>query len=288
MCQGILFTSYCAKDVLHDCLLLDARERLAYLSIYNLILASGNRLPDDDKSLARLTMAGRRFPRIKEKLIAEGLIVLRDGFVTNPRCDEAIARSEHNLAQKIDAGLASAKKRKPLKDNNTGSTDVITDVPTNLKPLNKEEEAGSEEQPASVTETSSPTKKTPPPKGSSPSEADRVTPAAALSAARDARLDAEFREWYATYPVHKAPQQARRAYLRARKEAPGDTLLAGARQAAADRQKRLDKGTSPEMASKHPATWLNGGCWDDDPEPEPRYRSMPNSDGNTYVDYGGM
>ena len=68
-----------------------------------------------------------------------------------------------------------------------------------------------------------------------------------------------FDEWYSSYPLHKGRGQAERAYTAACKSAPPETLLTAARAYAVQTQ-----GTDPKFI-KHPATWLNGKCWLDEP-----------------------
>lgn len=74
--------------------------------------------------------------------------------------------------------------------------------------------------------------------------------------------DADFDVWYKAYPLHKAPDAARKAYdVARRKGATAEQLLAGAvgyaRECAA-------KGTEKAFIA-HPATWLNRGDWRESP-----------------------
>ena len=69
-----------------------------------------------------------------------------------------------------------------------------------------------------------------------------------------------FDAWWAAVPRKVAKGQARRAYATALKKADADTLLAGiARYAESVRH-------TEKRFIKHPATWLNGECWDDEDE----------------------
>jgi hypothetical protein len=70
----------------------------------------------------------------------------------------------------------------------------------------------------------------------------------------------EFIDWYLEYPRKTGRAAAERAYAKARERVSAETLLAGVRAYASDPNR------VPEF-TKHPATWLNGGCWDDDPLP---------------------
>ena len=66
-----------------------------------------------------------------------------------------------------------------------------------------------------------------------------------------------FEEFWAIYPRRVAKQAAIKAYRKALKLATAADIIAGARRYAAERQ-------GQDMAyTKHPGTWLNGGCWAD-------------------------
>lgn len=80
----------------------------------------------------------------------------------------------------------------------------------------------------------------------------------------------EFLDWYLEYPRKAGRAAAEKAYVKARGTASAEVLLAGARAYAADPNR------VPEF-TKLPATWLNAGCWDDDPLPE-RRSSTPQPD----------
>tara|TARA_R110000824_G_scaffold65484_1_gene170480 strand:- start:3 stop:848 length:846 start_codon:yes stop_codon:yes gene_type:complete len=147
-----LFIEYCAKDFLDGTQMLDAWEELAYRRICDLIYATGDRLDDNDKKLAWMTKSGgvAKWRKIKASLILMGKISVVDGKVTNKTCTKKIEKSLRNIEQKRIAGLSSSEARKPLKNNNTGSTAVatanatavITAVPTNQEPNNQVVEAG--------------------------------------------------------------------------------------------------------------------------------------------------
>jgi hypothetical protein len=84
--------------------------------------------------------------------------------------------------------------------------------------------------------------------------------------------DAEFESWWSQYPRHVAKGAALKAYASPKKHgAAPEQLLAGAMRYAQERH-----GQDPKY-TKHPATWLNGGCWDDEPAPQHRGRPSPTS-----------
>lgn len=85
----------------------------------------------------------------------------------------------------------------------------------------------------------------------------------AASAAADAGLVAEFeREWWPQFPRHVGKAKAQEIYFRVRRAGVlADELLAGAMRYSAERS-----GEDPKY-TKHPATWLNGKCWEDEQLP---------------------
>lgn len=73
-----------------------------------------------------------------------------------------------------------------------------------------------------------------------------------------------FGEFYDAYPRHVARKAAAKAWTKAVREgAEPEQLIAAAKRYADSRQ-----GQDPKF-TKHPATWLNQGCWEDEPDPPP-------------------
>ena len=73
-------------------------------------------------------------------------------------------------------------------------------------------------------------------------------------------LSGEFDAFWAVYPHKVAKQAARGIYDRIinKRQVTPEQLLAGARKYADERRGQDAKYT------KHPTTWLNGGCWEDE------------------------
>jgi hypothetical protein len=68
-----------------------------------------------------------------------------------------------------------------------------------------------------------------------------------------------FESFWQAYPKRVAKEAARKAYDKAIEGGvTGATLLAGAQRYAVERQGQ------PPRYTKHPATWLNAGCWEDE------------------------
>lgn len=77
---------------------------------------------------------------------------------------------------------------------------------------------------------------------------------------RASTAQTEFDLWWEHYPLKVSKGAARKAFPRARRKAPIDVLIAGAVAYAEDPSRKPD-------FTKHPATWLNDECWNDDRTP---------------------
>jgi hypothetical protein len=75
----------------------------------------------------------------------------------------------------------------------------------------------------------------------------------------------DFESFWQAYPRKVAKLQAEKTYSRVISSGiSAEVLLAGAGRYAAERA-----GDDPRF-TKHPSTWLNAGCWNDDPQPPSR------------------
>ena len=83
----------------------------------------------------------------------------------------------------------------------------------------------------------------------------------------DSINDAEFDTWWEHVPRKAGKGQARPAYKKARKKTDADTLLAGI-QRYAESVKTRDR-----QYVAHPATWLNGERWLDEPDKPPESKT---------------
>ena len=105
-----------------------------------------------------------------------------------------------------------------------------------------------------------------------PTPAPTTSPTPHSSGSADAdEVSADFDEWYSAYPRRVGRGQAFKAYKAARKKVDAFTLVA-----AVDEQRAalVAKG---ERFCPHPATWLNGERWADEPD---NVRSLrPDADG---------
>jgi hypothetical protein len=70
----------------------------------------------------------------------------------------------------------------------------------------------------------------------------------------------DFFDWYMDYPRKEARAAAEKAYAKARTKASHQQLVEGAR-------RYRDDPNREASFTKLPATWLNSGCWEDEPLP---------------------
>lgn len=68
-----------------------------------------------------------------------------------------------------------------------------------------------------------------------------------------------FDEFWSVYPRKTAKGQARKAWPAAVRKATAETIIKGA-------MRYRDDPNRSDRFTKHPATWLNGECWEDPPE----------------------
>ena len=68
----------------------------------------------------------------------------------------------------------------------------------------------------------------------------------------------EFDQWYARYPKKEAKENARKAFIKARRKASLETLIDGL-----ERYKESVKGKDRQYIAL-PASWLNAGRWEDE------------------------
>jgi hypothetical protein len=121
---------YCPSEMIEQTMTLDPWAELAYRRICDLILISGGNLDDDDKKLAWSTRTGNRWRKVKQELLTAGKIAIEDGKIVTENSKKTIEKTRRNIRQKSEAGKASAEARKSMKNNDTGSTVVGTDVGT--------------------------------------------------------------------------------------------------------------------------------------------------------------
>ncbi|MCR8492778.1 YdaU family protein [Ochrobactrum sp. WV_118_8] len=190
-------------------------------------------------------MRENTFVKTVEKLIELGKLQLIDGMITNHRAEAEISSRANKLKNNSKAGKASAEKRQQKQRSN--STDV--------------------QQTFNHTDTDT-----------------DITSSLRSDVSIKPDFDSEFeQQFWPIYPRRVGKGQALKAFRSARKQAELETILAGVRRYADDRQ-----GESPEF-TKHASTWLNGQCWLDETVPKraappPKQSSRANPRQQMWID----
>ncbi len=125
---------YSASDFLGGTILLDAWEELAFRRICDLVYVTRDNLADDNK-MGQLTKTGRRWSKIRLRLIELEKIEVVDGRISQPRCRRELEAANLRIERASNAGLASAEKRKSEISPSTTHRDV-GDVEGDKSPQN--------------------------------------------------------------------------------------------------------------------------------------------------------
>lgn len=139
MAQGNkpLHIQWCAKDALDGMLLLSEDEELAYRRLLDLIYATDDNLPNDDRELARLTRMGRKWKKVKASLLQKKEALYLDAerqVITHDKCQDKLEIARRSIQQKKDAVKAREKKREERKNNDLGLSDDTSNDQTNDRP----------------------------------------------------------------------------------------------------------------------------------------------------------
>ena len=256
-----IFIDWCPKDALDGMVQLDVWEELAYRRVLDFIYVTGNNLKDDDRKLGWMTKTGKRWPRIKQALLADHKIYIQGGLVRNKKCDVKLAQLDQKIAQKRMAGKSSAAQRKSLGNNTQEPTAVVTGAPTAAPTANPTEGTTDGQR---TQEPKNPSKEKTPSGAKKKPDVDDIggqDDALAIPPSLD-RLKDDFEAWWEHVPIKIAKggaKGAEGAYKAARRKADAETLLEGIK-AYAESVKGKDR-----QYIAHPKTWLNQERWLDEP-----------------------
>ena len=236
-------------DYLADTMHLSGPEHGAYLLLLMHSWRTGP-LPDDDRQLAaiaRTELAAWR--RMADTIRA--FFAAENGALVQGRLERTRSEQGEKIEQRRAAGRASAAARngqrnaneRPTKTQrafNERSTSVGASLPLSLEQTTRESESEAEKEERKKEDSPFAT----------------LTPSTA--APPRPRPPDDFEDWWSAYPRKVGKDAARRAYGAARKRgaSQADLLMALHRQRWPDDPRYVP----------HPATWLNGGRWADDPE----------------------
>lgn len=90
-----------------------------------------------------------------------------------------------------------------------------------------------------------------------------------------------FDRFWSAYPRRVERKRAEAAFAKAVRQTDPEAIIAGAERYAADPNR------VPEF-TKHPSTWLNGGCWDDEPLPPRSSGTTANRNGAVIASVGAQ
>ncbi len=232
----MIFYKHFIGDYQRDTGHLSILEHGAYRLLMDACYATEKPLPADERRIFRLLRATE--PDEHEAIrtvLAEFWELGTDGW-TNKRATEEIAAQR----ERSEKARESARIR-----HGKGRNDAIADAtapPNACANASKAQQERRCERSASQSQTPEPEQK---------KESDSIG-------------EADFEAWWEHVPRKVAKGQARKAYRAALRKTDADTLLAGIKRYA-----EAVKGKDAQYI-RHPATWLSGEGWLDEPEPVPQ------------------
>jgi uncharacterized protein YdaU (DUF1376 family) len=133
---------------------LTLEERGAYNTVLDLIYLRDDHLPDDDRFISGYLGVDKRvWTRLKTSLVANGKLLLEDGFIRNPRATTEVrtvvrTRVANTVAGQISGVIRAEKSAAKSNDNNKlNGTGVGTDVERPFEPYKSKSKSKKEEKP---------------------------------------------------------------------------------------------------------------------------------------------
>ena len=231
-------------DYLADTMHLEAREHGAYLLLLMHYWRNGP-LPDDDRALAGIARVDRKTWCSDTGPIVRAFFKPENGKLHQKRLDAERAEADEISAKKRDAAhkrWGADKKHKDSETDASGGAGGDAYASADAQKMDVQTACPY----AGALQSQSPI-----PKQKEEDRSLRSLPHRSLAKADD------FEAWWSGYPRKVGKDAARRAYAAAVKRGanPINLIDAVAHQRWAD---------DPQFIP-HPATWLNGGRWQDDP-----------------------
>lgn len=219
------------SDFISGTLSLTLEEKGAYSMVLDLMHDRGGPIPDDSQWIARVCgCSTRRWNQIRGRLIGEGKITVVGNTITNRRAENDIFSGEKEAEKLAESGRKGAEKTNKKIPEEQENNDLDIPLAAQNRAAYQILETRKKDSPNGESKESSP------------------------------QWVREFEEWYHLYPRKRGRGQAEKAFRAARKHTDLETLVAGVKRYAAERA-----GEDARFV-KHPATWLNGKCWLDEPE----------------------
>lgn len=266
---------------------LSLEEEAAYLRLCHQMYRRRGPVPNSDRLLVSLWRCHQNKARpLLQRLIAAGKIfVTPEGHLSNTRVTQEVDARETLSTHRADAGHTGGirsghARRKSLKTNDV-------DEAKRSREEKIREEENREDKTHSVSDVgeqviesfgSSPNSPVSPQADTLPfddlgqnqtvlprARGTALVPASRRSTAVDGHVVEAFEVWWSAYPLKKSKEGARKKHaeiIKAGRATEGE-LLEGALRYAAERAGQEVRFT------KHPTTWLNQGCWSDEPSKPP-------------------
>lgn len=237
---------------------MSAAETGIYITLIATMYERGEPIPEDRARLSRLCGASASaFGKALDALIDDGKIQRCEGGLWNER----VSRESKLCSEKSEVAARNANARWSKNTNkNNGSVDA-TALPTQCtEDANQNQNQIKKEEPSVLSSSSLRSD------DGEYGERERATPVreAAAQPLRpridEKALTADFDDWWQAYPRKVSKGHARTAYTKARQAG----ITTAALKAGAIRYGAEVAGSDPRFI-KHPATWLNGEGWLDEP-----------------------
>jgi uncharacterized protein YdaU (DUF1376 family) len=272
---------------------LSLEEEAAYLRLCHQMYRRKGPIPNSDRLLCALWRCHQNKARpLLQKLISAGKIhITPEGYLTNTRVTQEVDARETLSTRRADAGHTGGirsghVRRKALKNNNADEAKRSREEKIREEE-NREEKIITDSHPSGVSDndisedqsssSGSPIEASPLDETLLPKEPElgfqhpepraRGTALVPVGHRPTATLvipgPSGFDEWWSIYPRKKSKDGARKRYAEIVKSgrATERELLDGAMRYASEQA-----GQDPRY-TKHPTTWLNNGCWADEPSP---------------------
>lgn len=229
---------------------LEADEGLIYVTVLLRIYETGGPVHESGRTLARRTgLTERRATAAVASLIDLGKIICLGGsLLDSASTHDEIKWQTERRSDQSSAGKASAAKRQKQASVEKNDASLISDDANDTKKDQQKQQivATSVEQPFNHLEEDKELEE----------EGDKLLP---LADAKSTYPVKAFEIWYLGYPHKVGKKAAERAFDRIRKsnKVTFEELTNGVAN-----YKRLKPATQSYC---HPATWLNEGRWDDEP-----------------------
>jgi len=257
-------------DFLSTTIALTLEQRGGYIMLLASMWNAGGFLPSDPTKLARICgVSSKRWEQISPEILE---FFDRDGDrLTQKRLGAEYAKQLEIVEKRRAAGTKGASS-KLLKSQERGLASALPNALAKPKQtssilksdLKSKSDSESELEPNSNSESESESEDS---KSEELGQADLDSPPlpgiALVPATLEPDYDAMFEQWYAIYPKHVDPKDAKQRFIRVLKsgEATFPELYDGARQY----RNECEMDRTPMKFIKAPSVFLNKGSWENEP-----------------------